>query len=289
MAVPLLPAAPSGRRTPILRALGLTVVLTLGTPAAADEPKPESPPSQGAVAAVGAEICRWGSDSLALVTAPVSWDGTDWARFGALSAGVGGLMLADESIYDTVEKHTSQASQDASELVSKFGAEYALGLSVGLLAGGLVFHAQGTRDTGRDAVEASVISGALVTFVLKPAFGRERPSESLGETVFRPFSGNTSFPSGHTTEAFTVASVVAMHSDGWVVPTIAYTMASLVGVARVVHRSHYASDVLAGAVFGTAVGRFVVKRHQPAPGEPPEALCVSLVAIPHGIAVHGSW
>lgn len=285
--------------------LGLVVAPGLGSAAAAEEAPPAdpvpqaaglkedgkaNPPSKGAVAAVGAELSRWGSDSLALVTAPVRWDGTDWARFGGLSAGVGGLMLADESIYDTVEKHESQASQDASEFVSKLGAESAIGLSVGLLAGGLVFDAPGTRDTGRDALEASVISGVLVNVVLEPAFGRERPPESLGETVFHPFSsGSTSFPSGHATEAFAVASVVAMHSDGWVVPTIAYTTASLVGAARVVHGSHYASNVLAGAIFGTAVGRFVVKRHEPAPDGPPQALRISLDAIPNGIAVHASW
>jgi membrane-associated phospholipid phosphatase len=123
---------------------------------------------------------------------------------------------------------------------------------------------------------------------MKPVFGRERPSDSGGATVFVPFSSNASFPSGHTAEAFTVATVIAMRSDGWIVPAVAYTVASLVAVSRVYQQSHFPSDTLAGAVIGNAVARFVVNRHRPkvpASGAPQ----VSLVAIPGGLGVHVSY
>jgi len=277
------------KRVRLACAAGLVATLALGGPAAAEDVEPVAAPSKGALAAVGTELSRWGSDSVALVTAPASWDGTDWTRFGIVFAGIGGLMLADEPVYRYVEDHRTEAGDDFASGVAPFGAEYAVGLSVGLLAGGLVFHSPGIRDTGRDAVEASVLSGVLVNVVLKPAFGRERPYDSNGETVFHPFSSNASFPSGHATEAFTVASVIAMHSDGWVVPTIAYTTASLVAVARVEQSAHFTSDVFAGAALGIAVGRFVVNRHRPAPEGPPPAVRLALVVIPHGLAVHASW
>jgi membrane-associated phospholipid phosphatase len=41
-----------------------------------------------------------------------------------------------------------------------------------------------------------------------------------------------SFPSGHATNAFAVASVAAGHADGWVVPAVAYSLASGVAVSR---------------------------------------------------------
>lgn len=226
---------------------------------------------------------------MALVTAPASWNGTDWTRFGVVCAGIGGLMLVDEQVYDHVEGHRTASGDDFAEAIAPFGQQYAIALSAGLLAGGLVFRAPGIRDTGRDAVEAFVLSGVLANVVVKPVFGRERPYEADGETVFHPFSGYASFPSGHTTEAFTVASVIAMHSDGWVVPTIAYTIASLVGVARVEQSEHFASDVFAGAALGVAVGRFVVNRHRPPPDGPAPKVQVTLVAIPHGLGVHASW
>lgn len=199
-------------------------------------------------------------------------------------------MLVDKSVYDYVEGHRTERSDRVADAIAPFGAQYAVGISAALLAGGLVFRDPQVRDTGRDAIEASVISAVLVNAVLKPVVGRERPYDSGGETVFHPFSSNASFPSGHTTEAFAVASVVAMRSEGWVVPTVAYTVASLVGVSRVSQSAHFASDVFAGAVLGTAIGRFVVSRHRPKadPALPPPVR-VTLLAIPGGLAVHAAW
>jgi membrane-associated phospholipid phosphatase len=275
-------------------ALAACLALALARAAAAEEAKTEEAKTTpaaptGVFAVVGAELKIWGSDSVALVTAPVSWDGTDWTRFGVFSAGVGALMLTDKSVYDYWEAHRTQSGADFADAIAPFGQQYATGLSVGLLVGGLVFSAPGTRDTGRDALEATVLSSVLVNVILKPAFGRVRPYDSNGETVFDPYSGNKSFPSGHATEAFAVASVIGMRSDGWVVPTIAYTTASLVAASRVVNSHHFTSDVLAGAVLGASIGRFIVRRHSPAPDAPPPAVRVTLVAIPHGLAVHASW
>ena len=185
-------------------------------------------------------------------------------------------------------RNQSTSRDTTARYVSKFGAEYAIGLSAGLLAGGLAFDNWDGRDTGRDAVEASILSGFLTNVVFKTTFGRERPYQSDGATVFKPFSSNASFPSGHATEAFTVASVIAMRSDGWVVPTVSYTVASLVAVSRVYQQAHFPSDVLAGAVFGTAVGRFVVGRHQPARPAAREAE-FTVVPLPGGLALHVSY
>ncbi len=106
---------------------------------------------------------------------------------------------------------------------------------------------------------------------------------SNGSTVFRPGSSNDSFPSGHATEAFSVASVIAMRSNGWVLPTIAYTAATLVAFDRVNDHVHFPSDVAAGAILGTAVGRFLVARHRRAQGLAPRTT-VDLVPIPGGLA-----
>ena len=94
-----------------------------------------------------------------------------------------------------------------------------------------------------------------------PSIGRARPGDDVGAYVFKPFSGYDSLPSGHTTEAFAVASVLSAHARGWVVPVLSYTLASCVGYARLNDRAHWASDVIAGAVVGTLIGRAVVKRH----------------------------
>jgi membrane-associated phospholipid phosphatase len=208
--------------------------------------------------------------------------------FGGTIAGIGGFMAEDRNAYRWAVRNQSPSRDTTARYVSKFGAEYAIGLSAGLLAGGLAFGDRGVRDTGRDAVEASILSGLLTNVVFKTAFGRERPTESVGATVFKPFSSNASFPSGHATEAFSVASAIAMRSDGWVVPTVSYTVASLVAVSRVYQRAHFPSDVLAGAAFGTAVGRFVVGGHQSARPAAREAR-FTVVPMPGGLALHISY
>jgi membrane-associated phospholipid phosphatase len=154
-----------------------------------------------------------------------------------------------------------------------------------MLAGGLITKNPELRDTGRDAIEAAVFS-SLITAILKPVFGRERPSQSDGRTVFHGFTTEyESLPSGHATMAWAVASVVAMRTDGWIVPTVAYTLATLVAFDRVNDQKHFVSDVFAGAVIGVTVGRFVVGRHRTATtgareGTGPE---IALVPIPGGI------
>ena len=245
-------------------------------------------PEGGVAEAVKDEVVRWGEDSVAMVKAPASWERGDWTLLAGALAGTGGLMAGDRDAYRWAVRNQSSSRDTTARFVSKFGAEYSIALSAGLLAGGLVFGDPEVRDTGRDAIEASILTGLLTNVVLKPTFGRERPTESEGATVFQPFSSHASFPSGHTAQAFTVASVIAMRSDGWLVPTLSYTVASLVAVSRVYQQAHFPSDVLASAVLGTAVGRFVVGRHQP-PRPGVRAAEFTVVALPGGLALHVSY
>ena len=95
--------------------------------------------------------------------------------------------------------------------------------------------------------------------MLKVVVGRSRPNADKGSGDFHPFSSGASFPSGHTTQAFAVASVIAAHYDEPWVKVSAYGVASLVGFARMYHGQHFLSDVLGGAVIGTVVGHSVVR------------------------------
>jgi membrane-associated phospholipid phosphatase len=73
------------------------------------------------------------------------------------------------------------------------------------------------------------------------------------------FGGDQSFPSGHATQAFAVASVIAESYDPMWVKLGSYGVASMVGYARMERNAHWASDVLAGALIGTFVGKTVVQ------------------------------
>ncbi len=228
--------------------------------------QPVADPSPAAVAwrSVKAEAKRYAKDSLALVTAPARWHQRDWEKAAAVGLVLGGLMLADREIDRGAIEQRSEFTDRVSDATTGLGGAWGQRISAGILLAGWASRSTTTRDTGRDALEAAVLSSLLSKYVFKPLFGRERPGEAEGHTVFSPGSGDNSFPSSHATQAFAVASVVAMRSEGWVIPTLAYTAATLVAFDRVNDRAHFASDVAAGAVLGTAVGRFLVRRHQEA-------------------------
>jgi membrane-associated phospholipid phosphatase len=109
--------------------------------------------------------------------------------------------------------------------------------------------AQGPRFRAMtyDLLGAAVVSAGY-TGLLKVAVGRERPN---GED-------NRSFPSGHASNAFALATVAERHY-GWKIGLPAYALAGVIGASRIEQDKHYLSDVLAGATLGFVVGRTVVR------------------------------
>lgn len=235
--------------------------------------------------AVGHELLRWGNDARCMARAPLQWDRAQWTRAGLGLGAVGLAATSDEPIADFMQRNRSDFSDDFSRVVTPFGGRRALVISAAMLAGGLVTHHPALRDTGRDAVEASVLASMIVTPLLKRAVGRSRPFVGAGAYDFHPFTENQSFPSGHSTNAFAVASVVAGHAKGWVVPTVAYTLATGVAFSRMNDDVHFASDVIAGGLIGTAIGRGVVARHRAPAVKTGERTTVDFVPLRGGAAI----
>ncbi len=222
------------------------------------------------------EAGRYLQDGKSLLLAPVHWTGTNWLEAAAVTGAVAILATQDSSIDSGFQRNRSSSTDSVARAVTPFGAYAAVGVSVGSLGAGLLFKDERLRDIGRDAVEAEVFAAGIVTPVLKTAFGRTRPVSGGDGDEYRPLSNGQSFPSGHATEAFAVASVFAARSSGWVVPVVAYTLATGVGLARMNDRAHFASDVVAGAVIGTAIGRAIVHRHT---GDGPHGASWNLVPV----------
>jgi len=234
------------------------------------------------VRAIGSEVKRYGTDAAAMARAPLTWDDAMWKRVGLVLAADGVAFAADGDVADAVQRNRTHVSGEFSSVVTPFGARRALDISAATLLAELLAHNTGMRDTGRDAVEASILAAGIITPALKRAVGRSRPIAGQGAYAFDPFSGNASFPSGHATNAFAVASVFAAHSKGWVVPTIAYTLATGVAASRMNDHVHYTSDVIAGAAIGTAVGRSIVARHRRGAAPRDAASAVTWMIVPAG-------
>ncbi len=75
----------------------------------------------------------------------------------------------------------------------------------------------------------------------------------------RPDGGKYSFPSGHTTAAFSAAAFLQLRY-GWKIGIPAYLLAGYVGFSRIYARKHYYWDVLAGASIGISSALIFTKR-----------------------------
>lgn len=97
-------------------------------------------------------------------------------------------------------------------------------------------------------VVANAIGGAVFT-TSKYIVEEERPDQS----------DNLSFPSGHTSIAFTNAAILYYEykdSNLWYASS-GFLFATATGILRVANNKHYTSDVLAGAGIGLASGLIV--------------------------------
>jgi membrane-associated phospholipid phosphatase len=169
--------------------------------------------------------------------------------------------LADNSIRD-VARRSGAETKEMGIAVSEWSPRVALGIGVVTLGVGLGTRSPALARTGRDALVAMGAAG-VVTALAKIVVGRERPSGADDADLFEPFSfgsADNSFPSGHTSQAFALAAVIAGHTHNRMLRITAYGSAAAVGVARIAADRHFASDVVAGAIVGTIAGHVVVRR-----------------------------
>jgi membrane-associated phospholipid phosphatase len=97
------------------------------------------------------------------------------------------------------------------------------------------------------------VESALVNGVIKSFFRRRRPhtADFIHRLPLRQ-PKTSSFPSGHATSAFSAAALLSEEDALW---PLYYAIAVLVASSRVYTKMHHASDVIAGAFLGAAMGR----------------------------------
>lgn len=114
------------------------------------------------------------------------------------------------------------------------------------------------RPTIKNAAIQTMIAhaiAALLANVLKHLIGRPRPKfvhSGDWEMSFSLVSGLDSFPSGHSTASFAVATVLAKRFP--VVSPLCLGIALFVGISRVLRGSHFPTDVMGGAIIGILSG-----------------------------------
>ncbi len=268
------------------QAAGLALALILGSAAAAQV----SPRSAGRTAAPSDGPAAGTADRFTLKEAGrefLSDTGRIWsspARIKAkyivplvgLAAATAVLIASDESIRDGVQTFAGKHAWvgDVAPVITEMGGLAGFATAGAFFGAGLIFKDARARDTGYLAANA-IVQSFLVDSFLKGMFGRQRPLAADGEDhwagpggFFKRFEKGqgdyyTSFPSGHSAAAFSLATVIALQYRHRVwVPVVAYTIATGVGLSRMTMDRHWASDVAIGAVVGHFVARLVVRNHE---------------------------
>ncbi len=211
-------------------------------------------------------------------TKPFHMSKKDWGNFGKFAVATVALSFADEPIQRGALKlrNKNTGLNNISKYITNFGGNYEGYTLTALGAYGFIFKNEKMKTTVLLATQA-YITGAAVESVGKFLSGRTRPSYYAAGTepepkFLGPFSKTattssskklySSFPSGHTTVAFAAATVFALeYRDKPMVPVIAYSAASLIGLSRITENKHWATDVLVGAALGYLSGKQVVNNY----------------------------
>ena len=196
--------------------------------------------------------------------------GHHWVPVLAVAGVTAGLIYADPHIMPYFRSHSKNIDKLNDGFDPMITTSEVIALPTLLLGASYIRHDEYQRST---ALMGALAYGDSVTvnLVIKAITRRQRPSDvptgaHYTGTFFNggksPLKGS-SFPSGHATAAFSVATVVSYRyrNHKWV-PFAAYGLATAIGLSRIATEAHFPSDVFLGSAIGYAVARYQTVRPQ---------------------------
>lgn len=166
----------------------------------------------------------------------------------------------DESIKTEIQEEYGGGAEKYLNVVNELGGPRATIPVASVFAISLLTDDERFQDAAFTSLQSLVYSGAI-HYSIKYLVGRSRPYQGEGPWSFDPFSGNTSFVSGHTATAFAILTPWAMYYPGPVTYGLLALGAGGTGIARIARDRHWATDVVAGAAIGFVTARWLSKRH----------------------------
>jgi membrane-associated phospholipid phosphatase len=212
-------------------------------------------------------ISQFGHETFLFVKEPLKWKGNDWMRVGVITASTVLVSL-------TLDKAMVRATQGQQKYYYSapivggrmYGEWYSiLGVAGAFEAYGMIARDTASKKIAIELFQAGVYS-ELVTTVLKIVVGRARPIVTENAFTFHPFTIYNdkfySMPSGHTTSAMALSTVMSRHAKKTVFKVLAYVPAAFTMFSRIYQDDHWLSDVVPAAAIGFFVGNWVVDLHE---------------------------
>ena len=163
------------------------------------------------------------------------------------SAGFG--QNADIELLRKINVNRNQSLDPSFKFLSKTATPVSLGMPITLAVWGGISGDRTKLNYGlRSGI--SIASSMTISTILKYAVNRERPYKRYLDIQNLSSDFTPSFPSGHTTSAFSTATTLSLMYPKWYVIAPSFTWASLVAYSRLHMGMHYPTDVLAGIILG---------------------------------------
>jgi membrane-associated phospholipid phosphatase len=184
---------------------------------------------------------------------------------GAVTAATLAAMPFDERVAHSSQGNQKYGNSAAVQGGRVYGEWYSIiGIAGGVGIFGLIAHDTTAKKISIELLQAGLYS-ELITSVLKVAIGRARPEISEGTFFFSPFNlaySYHSMPSGHTTSAFALSTILSRHAHTTTLKILAYVPAGFTMFSRIYQNQHWLSDEIIGAAIGIFVAEWVVDLHE---------------------------
>lgn len=177
----------------------------------------------------------------------------DWIKFGLMSSVI--IFTSEREMLQFVQKNNGQVADRAANAGEYFGSRKMVPVMGAAYVLGMVMNETGMSRMAVLSFKAGIIN-TLINDSLKQTFRRALPRET--DDPFRETRSDGApsmgMPSGHTSFAFSVATVIAEvvreEYNSTAIPVLAYGAAAITAWSRVYQNQHWASDVLIGAIVG---------------------------------------
>lgn len=269
-----LPDAPAPVKASTATALAANAAPTnMGAPFT-DDPGQSGRPAVDTTTGVPQREATWRSvpgdflhDQKDLWTFPVRlFKGHNLLPTAIIVGGTVGLIVADPHDAPYFRNHQKNWDKVNDVFDPMITTSEVIALPAGLLTAGYIRHDDREVNTAILATEAYGDS-VVINLAMKAITRRQRPSDvaptgDWDNTFFNggksPLKGS-SFPSGHATAVWSVATVVAERYKGrhkpWI-PILSYTLASAISCSRITESAHFPSDVWLGASLGYTIAKY---------------------------------
>ncbi|MFT3933907.1 MAG: phosphatase PAP2 family protein [Chitinophagaceae bacterium] len=171
---------------------------------------------------------------------------------GYTCIGQSGLQKFDDRTLEYLAANRTNSQTKAWLFISNTNTYVNVGIPAGLLVAGIINKDYNMRQNAL-YVASSTAATALLNTLIKKIVKRPRPfiSNIHLTAVYQP--GSYSFPSGHTSSAFSSATALSRAYPKWYVIVPSFLWSSAVGYSRMYLGVHYPTDVGTGALLGTGI------------------------------------